>query len=75
MESDSTESAQVVQEVLDVVPLVDGMAERAAGPTNDTDHEIGCCGHQSSSCGIRLFGRCGLDCHVQDPGACYEVSS
>ena len=42
MESDSTESAQDVQEVLDVIPPVDAMAERAvAGPIDDTDHEIG----------------------------------
>ena len=39
VESDSTDSAQ---EVLDVVPPIDAMAERAiAGPPNDADHEIG----------------------------------
>ena len=42
VESDSTESAQDVQEVLDAVAPVDAMAERAvAGATDDTDHEIG----------------------------------
>ena len=52
-----------MQEVLDVVPPVDAMAERAvAGPSDDTDHEIG-----DIVCGIRLFGRCGVDYHVQDP--------
>ena len=38
-ESESTESAHVVQEAL---PLVDATAERAvAGPPDDSDHEIG----------------------------------
>ena len=42
VESESTESAHDVQEVLDAVPPVDAMAERAvAGPTDDSDHETG----------------------------------
>ena len=64
-----------MQEVLDGVPRVDAMAERAvAGPFDDSDHEIG---DIQVTRALRAAFACldGVDLISQDQGACREVSS